>query len=154
VTDQALFLIIEDNLDDAMLLHRAFTKANVLNPLHRLDSAEEAVAYLTGSGKYRNRAEYPLPSLLLLDLKLPGMSGHDFLKWLRQQPEFRSLRVVVLSSSDDMNDVNLAYKLGANSFLIKPADFERFVEFSRALDGCWTWSHKQPEAVQNRTPQQ
>lgn len=145
--DQALFLIVEDNPDDATLLRRAFVKSKILNPVHVVSTADEAVAYLTGTGKYQNRAEYPLPSLVLLDLKLPGMSGHEFLAWLRKQDGLRGLRVVVLSSSDDMRDVNQAYQLGANSFLIKPADFERFVEISVALGGYWVWLDRAPKST-------
>lgn len=145
MTEQATFLIVEDNADDAALLRRAFTRAKLLNAIHFVHTAEQAIEYLTGVGNYRNRAEFPIPSLILLDLKLPGMSGHDFLKWLRDHPQFRNLRTVVLSGSDDMRDVNLAYKFGANSFLIKPADFERFVEISLALNGYWMWFDKVPD---------
>ena len=140
------FLIVEDNDDDAALLRRAFTKSKLLNLIHFVRTADEAVSYLLGTGKYNNRAEYPFPSLILLDLKLPGMSGHDFLKWIREHPQVRGLRVVVLSGSDDMRDVSLAYKLGANSFLIKPADFDRFVEISAALGGFWLWLDQAPES--------
>jgi CheY-like chemotaxis protein len=139
---QATFLVVEDDLDDVTLLRRAFTKAKILNTVHFVRTGEEAVAYLTGVGRYSNRAEYPIPALILLDLKMPGMGGHEFLGWLRAKLEFRALRVVVLSSSDDMRDVNLAYQLGANSFLIKPADFDRFVEISQALSGYWIWMDK------------
>lgn len=145
---QATILVIEDNADDAALLRRAFTKARVLNPIYFVGTGEEAVAYLTGTGKYQERSEFPLPSLILVDLKLPGMSGHEFLGWLRGHPAFHALRAVVLSSSDEMRDVNLAYQLGANSFLIKPADFDRFVEISQALNGYWVWSDKSPDAAQ------
>jgi len=72
-----------------------------------------------------------------LDLKLPGRDGFEVLRWIRQQPELKALRVVVLTSSDRIQDVNLAYQLGANSFLVKPVDFERFVEISQALKGYW-----------------
>ena len=143
----ATILIVEDNPDDVALLRRAFTKAKILNPTRFVTSADEAVAYLTGAGKYQNRLEFPLPSLILLDLKLPGMSGHEFLKWLRGLTQLRALRVVVLSSSEDMRDVNLAYQLGANSFLIKPADFDRFVEICQALNGYWRWLDKSPQVA-------
>lgn len=149
MSPQATILVIEDNPDDATLLRRAFTKSKVLNPVHFLRTAEEGVAYLTGAGKYENRSEFPLPSLILLDLKLPGMSGHGFLAWLRAKEGLRSIRVVVLSSSDEMRDVNLAYQLGANSFLIKPADFDRFVEISQALNGYWLWLDKSPDGIQS-----
>jgi len=144
---QATFLIIEDDENDALLLRRAFTKARVVNPVHVSPSAEDAVAYLTGAGDYENRAEYPLPALILLDLNLPGMDGHQFLTWLRAQPALKTIRVVVLSGSNDMRDLNLAYKLGANSFLIKPADFDRFVEISQALTGYWLWFDKSPDPI-------
>lgn len=137
--DQALFLLVEDDANDASLLQRAFHKSNILNPLHRVSTAEEAMAYLSGTGPYKNRAEFPLPSLVLLDLKMPGVSGFEVLKWIRQHPTLRDMRVVVLSGSEDMRDVDAAYKMGANSFLIKPADFERFVEISQALSGYWIW---------------
>lgn len=145
VSDQAVFLLVEDNDNDALLLRRAFVKARVLNPLHVARSGEEAIAYLSGTGKYATRSEYPLPSLVLLDLKMPGLDGFDVLRWIRQEPELRALRVVVLTSSDELRDINLAYQLGANSFLVKPADFERFVEISQALNGYWMWLDKAPE---------
>lgn len=147
MSDQALILLVEDEPSDAALVKRAFSKAKVLNPVHVLNSAEEAVAYLEGAGKYKNRAEFPLPALILLDLKMPGMGGHEFLKWLRKQPgALQTLRVVVLSGLDDMRSVNDAYQSGANSFLVKPADFERFVEISQALNGYWMWLNEPPDA--------
>ena len=147
MSDQALFLLIEDTENDVLLIQRAFIKAKILNPLLIVKTAEEAIAYLQGDGRYSNRAEFPLPELILLDLKLPGMDGFDFLRWIRQQPSgLSAMRIVVLTSSDLMRDVNLAYQLGANSFLVKPVDFERFVEISQALNGYWMWMSKTPEA--------
>lgn len=145
MTGLALILLVEDNADDAALLRRAFIKARVTNPLHLARSGEEALAYLSGSGRYADRNEFPLPSLVLLDLNMPGMDGFGVLRWIRQDPVLKGLRVVVLSSSDSMRDVNQAYQLGANSFLIKPADFDRFVEISQALNGFWLWMDKAPE---------
>jgi CheY-like chemotaxis protein len=146
MSDQALFLLVDDNENDVLLVRRAFVKAKVLNTLHVVRSGAEAIAYLSGKGQFANRAEYPLPALVLLDLKMPGMDGFDVLRWIRQEPALRTLRVVVLTASDDMRDVNVAYKMGANSFLIKPADLERFVEISQALNGYWLWLDKVPEA--------
>jgi DNA-binding NarL/FixJ family response regulator len=77
------------------------------------------------------------------------LSGHDFLKWIRNQPVLRTMRVIVLSSSDNLRDVNLAYELGANSFLVKPADFDRFVEISQALNGYWLWLDHSPDSTQS-----
>ena len=145
MSDQALFLLIEDAENDVLLIQRAFIKAKILNPLLIVKTAEEGIAYLQGEGRYSNRAEFPMPSLILLDLKLPGMDGFEFLRWIRQQSGLATMRVVVLTSSDLMRDVNLAYQLGANSFLVKPVDFERFVEISQALNGYWMWMSKTPE---------
>jgi CheY-like chemotaxis protein len=145
MSGQALFLLIEDTENDVLLIQRAFIKAKILNPLLIVKTAEEAVAYLQGEGRYSNRIEFPLPELILLDLKLPGMDGFDFLRWIRRQEGLATMRVVVLTSSDLMRDVNLAYQLGANSFLVKPVDFERFVEISQALNGFWMWTSKAPD---------
>ncbi len=143
--DLALLLVVEDNKDDVLLLRRAFQQAKVLNPVHIATGGEEAIAYLGGMGKYANRVEFPLPSLVLLDIKMPRIDGFEVLRWIRTQPGLSSLRVIMLTSSNQMRDVNTAYQLGANSFLIKPVDFERFVEISQALAGYWLWMDKAPE---------
>jgi CheY-like chemotaxis protein len=110
-----------------------------------VENGEQAIAYLKGEGKYASREEYPLPSLLLLDLKMPRKNGFDVLEWIRQQPGLGSLRVVVLTSSDEIRDVNRAYQLGANSFLVKPLDFSEFVRMTEALKGYWIWLSRAPE---------
>ena len=142
-----VILLAEDREDDVLLLQKAFAKANLLNPVHIVRDGVEVVAYLTGEGKYANRAEFPLPDLLLLDLAMPKLNGFEVLTWIRQQPLLRALRVVVLTSSDRIQDVNLAYQLGANSFIVKPMDFEQFVEVSRAVKGYWLWLSKAPEVL-------
>ncbi len=147
MSESAVFLLVEDNKDDVLLIRRAFEKGKVLNPLQVVYGGEEAIEYLSGSGKYANRAEFPLPTLVLLDIKMPRVDGFDVLKWIRLQPELSALRVVILTSSDEMRDVNTAYQLGANSFLVKPIDFERFVEISQALAGYWIWMDKAPEVA-------
>ena len=149
--DQSVILLVEDLADDVLLIRRAFEKAKVINPIHVVPNGEEAISYLNGSGKYANRAEYPLPDLVLLDLKMPGIDGFEVLRWIRQQPGLSSLRVVVLTSSDHMRDVNEAYQLGANSFLVKPLEFERFVSMSAAINGYWLWLSKTPDS--SREPQ-
>src|SRR6478672_2236577 len=109
---------------------RAFEKAGIKNPVQVAADGEEAVAYLTGQGEFSDRASYPLPHLVLLDLKLPKMDGFQVLQWIRTSAHLPGLRVVVLTSSDNIRDVNLAYSLGANSFLVKPMDFDRVVELA------------------------
>ena len=137
--DHGLVLLVEDSPDDVALLRRSFIKAKILNPLHIVTGGQEAIDYLAGKGKYANREEFPFPALVLLDLNMPEVDGFQVLRWIREQSGLKGLRVVVLSASDNMRDVSRAYELGANSFLIKPADFERFVEISQALNGYWVW---------------
>lgn len=150
---QALFLLIEDNENDVLLIRRAFHQAKMLNPLIVLRRAEDAVEYFLGEGKYSNRAEFPLPDLVLLDLKMPGMDGFEFLKWLRSQPGFGSVRVTVLTSSGLDRDITEARRLGANSYLVKPVDFEKFVEISRALSGYWLWLDHPPDVQRPEVPE-
>ena len=145
MVDDAVILLAEDNEDDVAMMRRAFKRANFLNPLYVVENGEQAIAYLKGEGKYASREEYPLPSLLLLDLKMPRKNGFDVLEWIRQQPGLGSLRVVVLTSSDEIRDVNRAYQLGANSFLVKPLDFSEFVRMTEALKGYWIWLSRAPE---------
>jgi len=145
VPDNALILLVEDQEEDILLIRRAFKKANFINTLQVVRDGEEAIAYLNGSGKYRNRDEYPLPALVLLDLKLPRLDGLEVLKWIRGQPGLSTLRVVVLTASQRIQDVNAAYQMGANSFLVKPVEFDNFVSVVNALQGYWLWLDKAPE---------
>ena len=146
MSDHAVILLVEDREDDVVIIRRAFSKGNILNPLFVVRDGEQAIAYLTGEGRFANREEYPLPDLILLDLKMPKKDGFDVLRWLRKQPGLNALRVVVLTSSEELRDVNLAYQLGANSFLVKPVDFENFVKVGQALKGYWLWLNQSPEA--------
>src|SRR5215204_6896678 len=133
--DQSVILLAEDREDDIILVKKSFARAYISNPLQIVRDGEEAIAYLEGEGKFSNRAEYPLPDLVLLDLKMPRKDGLEVFKWIRQHPTLRGLPVVVLTSSESMRDVNAAYQAGANSFLVKPMDFENFIEMSRFIGG-------------------
>src|SRR6266404_4660364 len=145
--DQAVILLAEDREDDIALIRKAFAKAFVQNPLYVVRDGEEAIAYLKGDGRYFNREEYPLPDLLLLDLKMPRMDGFEVLRWIRQQPGLSALRVVVLTSSEDIRDVNVAYRLGANSFMVKPMDFDNVVELGKVLRDYWLKLDKAPQTT-------
>jgi CheY-like chemotaxis protein len=147
MAEHAVILLAEDEEDYVLLIRRAFEQANIRNPLQVVWNGEEAISYLKGEGRYSNRAEYPLPDLLLLDLKMPRVNGFEVLKWLRAQPGFGTLRVLVLTSSDEIRDVNEAYRLGANSFLVKPLDFQDFAQLSRLIQDFWLTASKAPEAA-------
>jgi CheY-like chemotaxis protein len=122
-------LLVEDNPDDILLMQRAFRKLNLLNPLHVVQDGEQAVAYL-------GRATES-PALILLDLKLPRRSGLEVLEWLRGQPRLKRCPVVVLTSSTEAPDVQSAYDLGANSYLIKPVEFQAFLDMVGTLNLYW-----------------
>ena len=115
-------LLVEDTQDDVILIQREFGRAGITNPLQVVTRGSQAIAYLTGSGTYSDRTEYPFPILVLLDINMPGSDGFDVLRWIRRQPSLAGLCVVVLSASDEMRDVNLANNLGADSFLVKPLE--------------------------------
>jgi len=139
--DDAVILLVEDRPDDVFLILRSFDLAGIRNPIQVVKDGEEAVGYLSGASKYSDRRAYPLPELVLLDLKLPKMDGFEVLRWIRANPDVPGLRVVVLTSSEAIQDINAAYALGANSFLVKPMDFGRFVELSGFIADNWFhWS--------------
>jgi len=142
-----VILLAEDDDDQIFLIRRAFKQACILNPLHVVHNGEEAIAYLKGVDQYANRAEYPLPSLLLLDLRMPRISGFEVLQWIRDQHTLRPLRVIVLTSSRDLHDVNEAYQLGANSFLVKPTDFDNFRVLVQSLQCYWIQTDQSPEVA-------
>jgi CheY-like chemotaxis protein len=146
VPDQAIILLVEDREDDILLVRKAFQKGDICNPMQIVRDGEEAIHYLAGEGKYSNRAEYPLPDLILLDLKMPKVDGFDLLNWIRRQDGFANIPVVVLTASDAIRDVNRAYALGANSFLVKPFEFENFIETAKTLKEYWLNLSKRPES--------
>lgn len=139
-------LLVEDDPNDILLTQRAFRKANLANAsLQIVSDGDSAVFYLSGEGKYSDRDRYPLPVLILLDLKLPRRSGHEILAWLRQQPEIKRLPVIMLTSSKENMDINQAYDLGANSYLVKPVGLAALVEVVQTLNLYWLLLNEQPE---------
>ena len=138
-------LLVEDNEDDVFFMHQAKTEAGITNPMHVAEDGRQAIDYLEGRGKFANRAKYPLPFLVLLDLKLPLVLGLDVLKWIRERSELKTILVVVLTSSDNIRDINRAYRLGANSFMVKPLDFQNYIHFGRVIEGFWLKASQAPE---------
>lgn len=143
--DHTTILLAEDDQNDVMLIKRAFSKARIINPISCVENGEQAIAYLKGEGTFADRLRHPLPFLLLLDLKLPRLSGHEVLMWLRQQPLLKRLPVVVLTSSRQPEDINRAYELGANSYLVKPVVFEEFSALMRQLQVYWLMLSEHPD---------
>lgn len=113
-------LLVEDNEDDVYALRWALRKAGVAPTLQVAEDGRQAVDYLAGNGPYADRDRYPIPALVLLDLKLPYLTGMEVLAWIRQQPEWEGLPVVILSGSDEARDHEKAASLGARDYLVKP----------------------------------
>lgn len=132
-----VILLVEDNPDDQALLLRAMKKKHVANQIVVANDGVEALDYLFGRGKYEGRDTSVLPELVLLDLKLPKVSGHEVLQAMRENPNTKYVPVVVLTSSVEDKDMVRSYDLGANSFVQKPVDFEEFVEAAAQLGLYW-----------------
>ena len=122
---------------DVFLLKRAFATVRVPTTLHFVVDGQEAIDYLQGSGQYSDRSKHPLPGLLLLDLKMPLMDGFDVMAWLRGQPHFNTLPVVVLTSSKLQTDVEKSRELGVYDFRVKPHSFEDLVRVLDDVRKCW-----------------
>ena len=142
---QHTLLLVEDKSNDVLLIRRALTKAGIVNPLQVVSDGDQAVAYLAGEGDYGDRDRFPLPGVVLLDLKLPRRSGLEALAWLRQQPGLKRLPVVVLTSSTENRDINRAYDLGANSYLVKPVEFGPLLEMLKMFGPYWLVLNQKPE---------
>lgn len=131
---ERLILVVEDNADDEVLIRRTFERAGLKHRIFSLPSGQDAIAYLRGHPPFNDREKFPIPDLVLLDIKLPGNDGFEVLRAIRQDWLPWHLPVVILTSSDTIEHANQAYKLGANSFLVKPLDFENAQELAHSLD--------------------
>ena len=136
-------LLVEDEDTDVFLMEQAMKKAGVLNPIRVASDGQQAIDYFRGAGKFANREEFPLPCLVLLDLKLPYVMGLDVLKWIRQQNDAPAI-VVILSSSKEEDDVATAYRLGANGYLVKPPDVNELVDMAKSIKDFWLSQNTPP----------
>ena len=130
-------LHVEDDPNDALLFQHACRKAGVAFELKAVTDGDEAIAYLRGLDAFSDRTTHPMPRLILLDLKMPRVSGFDVLTWIRHEQIFTRLPVVILTSSNHDTDIKRAYDLGANSYLVKPVGFDALVEMARNLHQYW-----------------
>jgi CheY-like chemotaxis protein len=142
---EGVILLAEDDPNDVLLIQRAFQRTHVANPVQVVRDGEEVLAYLSGQGPFADRERHPLPVLMLMDLKMPRKSGLEVLEWVRQQPGLKRLPIIVLTSSNQSPDINRAYELGANSYLVKPAGFDSLLELVKNLDMYWLILNEKPE---------
>jgi CheY-like chemotaxis protein len=139
---ECAILVLEDDENDALLLRRALKRLNVPNPVQIVADGEEGIAYITGNGKYADRSTYPFPGFIITDLKMPRKSGMEVLKWLSDHEQFRVIPTLVLTSSKEEKDVAKAYGFGANSYMVKPADFQDLEKMMRLIHDYWTVCEK------------
>ena len=130
-------LVADDDENDISLLRRAFLKAGIDVPITCVRDGEEAIQYLHGDKPFADRDAFPIPALLLLDLKMPRTNGFEVLEWVRKQAGLKRMLIVVMTSSDEPQDVDRAYDLGANSFVKKPNDFSDLTKITRKLHEYW-----------------
>ena len=142
---QRVILLVDDSEDDRFLLRRSFEKAGIVNPVQEVSSGRKAIEYLKGDGKFGDRAEYPFPGIVLLDLKMPEIDGFEVLEWIRNKLELRGVLIIVLSQLDELRQINRAYALGANSFLMKTGDPKELDGLIRAFKEYWLLKNQAPE---------
>jgi DNA-binding response OmpR family regulator len=139
-------LQVEDDPNDVFLFEHAMRKAGVRNPIQVASDGQQAIDYLNGVGRYVDRRMFPLPCLVLLDLKLPYVMGLEVLKWIREQSG-TSRVVVLLSASGQESDIAAAYRLGANGFLVKPSEASKLQDIARAIKDYWLTQNTPPPEV-------
>lgn len=135
-------LVAEDNVLEALLLKKAFAAARINRPVHIVSDGQEAIEYLYGTGPYSDRVKHPFPDFLMLDLKMPRMDGFDVLRWLRTHPECSVVPTIVLTNSALPDDVQRAYELGANSYIVKPQQLNDLVRMIQCVCEYWEWCEK------------
>ena len=142
--NENVLLLVEDNEDDVFLMERALREGRVTNPLYVVRDGEEALEYLSGTGRFARRERSPFPRLVFLDIKLPYRSGLQLLAWIRQQAALPPLFVVVLTSSNEPSDLKKAYELGADTYLVKPPSAQTICDIVESFKLDWLHCHVTP----------
>jgi len=135
-------LLVEDEPDDVFFVQRAFHSADLKHPLFAVGDGQEAINYLSGKGPYADHSVYPLPQLVLADLKMPRVSGFDLIAWMRNDKHCKLVPIIILSSSALAADVNRAYALGANAYMVKPADAHSLERLFQTIAEFWMAGQK------------
>jgi len=131
-------LLVEDDLNDIFLVKRAFKMAHLPEPLQVVTDGQEAINYLKGTGKYADRQGYPLPKLIVMDIKMPRRTGFEVLEWVKGDGRpLRRIPIVIVSSSDNPADINRAYELGANAYMVKPVNFKAVEHLFESITHYW-----------------
>ncbi len=138
-------LLVEDDLNDIFLVKRAFRMARLETPLQVVTDGEEALHYLRGERRYADRSAYPLPRLIVMDIKMPRLTGFDVLEAIKRDGPLRRIPIVIVSSSNRVEDINHAYELGANAYMVKPMDFRAVEHLFQSITHYWGLECAKPE---------
>jgi CheY-like chemotaxis protein len=142
--DPISILLVEDNPMDVELTVRAFKRHHMSNPIRVVRDGQEALDYIHGRGKFAEAGAAPVPGLILLDIRLPRIDGLEVLRELKAHPIYRPVPVVMLTTSREDADVIKSYELGANSYIVKPVDFDKFLEVVERIEMYWILTNVQP----------
>jgi CheY-like chemotaxis protein len=134
-------MLVEDSEDDREMMRFAFKKAGVQNPVFELHNGDEAIAYLSGERQYAERERYPLPCIIITDLKMPGVDGFELLEWLQKHPEFDRVPKLVLSNSLIESDMKRVRQLGSCAFFVKPGQFDQLIKTVVEMNEDWITEH-------------
>ena len=140
----ASILLVEDNPMDVELIVDAFKEARLNNKIQTVENGKKALEFLFGEGIYADRKQYPLPDIILLDLKMPGTDGHEVLRRVKATDKLKRLPVIILTSSRDEGDRAMSYDNGANSYLVKPVSFDAFLKVVRQVSKYWLTLNVEP----------
>lgn len=147
VTNPIDILLIEDNPNDVELTLHALRKHHLANHIHVINDGEEAVEYIFCKGKYADRDQFQTPKVIFLDLKLPKVDGIEILKMIKNDPRTKKIPVIILTSSKEERDIMTSYESGANSFIVKPVNFENFVTSIGDLGLYWLVLNESPKEI-------
>lgn len=145
MTEQIDIILAEDNPSDAELAIRALNKNNICNKILHLSDGEQVLEYIYATGKYENRNRDEIPKLILLDLKMPKVDGLEVLKRLKTDDRSKIIPVVLLTSSKEEKDIAEGYRLGVNSYIVKPVEFEKFVKAVSEVGLYWLLINQPPK---------
>jgi len=143
--DRPTLLIVEDNEDDIFFVERIFKQIGARCELRFTRDGIEAIEYLSGQGAFKDRAKYPMPTIILMDLKMPRRNGFEVLEWMHNQPEIKLIPTIVVTSSTLQEDVTRAYRLGANAVMNKPVDKDSLLQMLKSFHIYWTDFVEMPE---------
>ena len=146
---QVQILLVEDNHMDVKLTLDAFNEVGLVNTIDVVKTGQEALDYMFREGKYKDRDKTLQPDIILLDLKLPGIDGHEVLQRIKQTERLKRIPVIILTSSKEEGDLALSYDIGANSYLVKPISFEGFINIARNIGDYWLSLNVRPPSELN-----